>query len=121
VSVKLAHINNVLKTAFSKAWTRISIIRNFNCYVSVVNADTKSLLKNIIVGEDPRSVSINPNTNKVYVANSKSNTISVVDGKTNSIIKTLTVGKGINPYDVATNTIYVTNTRAGLEYFYPIH
>jgi YVTN family beta-propeller protein len=45
---------------------------------------------------------VNPVTNKVYVANSGSNSVTVIDGATND---TLTVDAGDGPYAVAVNTV----------------
>ena len=69
------------------------------------------LQKQVAVGEFPSSVTVNPNTNLVYVTNSSNETVSVIDGKTNTVTKTVTVGAlpvgvAVNPN---TNLIYVTN------------
>ena len=45
-----------------------------------------SLAANIITGNSPWDISVNPNANFVYVTNSDSDTISVIDGKTNSVM-----------------------------------
>jgi YVTN family beta-propeller protein len=36
--------------------------------------------------DQPFSIAVNPNTNKVYVTNSGSNTVSVIDGTNNKVI-----------------------------------
>jgi YVTN family beta-propeller protein len=59
----------------------------------------------------PMNVGVNPNTNRVYVANQVSNNTAVIDGATNTIITTVATGKrsiavGVNP---ATNRIYIAN------------
>ncbi|HKR73072.1 MAG TPA: hypothetical protein VJR94_03065 [Candidatus Nitrosocosmicus sp.] len=62
-------------------------------------------------GSYPVGITINPFTNKIYVANQYSNTVSVFDAKTDKLIKTIPTG--IFPYSVDTNQfnnrIYVTN------------
>jgi YVTN family beta-propeller protein len=54
-------------------------------------------------------IAVNPNTNKIYVANSASNTILVIDGSDDSLLTTIPVSLeprsvGVNPI---TNKIYV--------------
>jgi len=65
---------------------------------------------NITVGVTPFAIAVNPVTNKIYVANSGSNTVTVIDGADNS---TATVAAGSYPYAVAinpaTNKIYIAN------------
>lgn len=62
-------------------------------------------------GVYPHSVVINPETNRVYVANIGNGNVSVVDGLTNELIKNIDIGSGnidltVNPI---TNLIYVTD------------
>ena len=56
-------------------------------------------------------MAVNPNTNRIYVANDCSDNVSVIDGASNTVVATVAVGSG--PYGVAvnpnTNRIYVTN------------
>src|SRR3989442_1937775 len=40
----------------------------------------------IPVGNNPEGVAVNPNTNRIYVANSADNNVSVIDGSTNTVI-----------------------------------
>ena len=60
--------------------------------VSVIDGNT-SRRQDVTVDSDPNDVSVNPNTNMIYVANRDSNTISVIDGNTNSVVKNITVGQ----------------------------
>src|SRR2546422_894162 len=61
-------------------------------------------------GTSPRSVALNPVTNKIYVANVISNTVTVINGADNT---TTTVSVGNGPQSIAvnpvTNKIYVAN------------
>jgi YVTN family beta-propeller protein len=54
---------------------------------------------------------VNPNANRIYVANADDNTTSVIDGKTNKVITDIKVGQ--DPEAVSanpnTNMIYVAN------------
>jgi YVTN family beta-propeller protein len=73
-------------------------------------AQADTALPPIGVGTSPQSVVVNPVTNKIYVANTGSNTVTVIDGATQF---TTTVDVGSNPQFVAlnpaTNRVYVTN------------
>ncbi|HWT88087.1 MAG TPA: YncE family protein, partial [Candidatus Angelobacter sp.] len=51
------------------------------------------------VGRLPQAVAVDAKKNRVYVANSHSDTISVIDGNRNSVLKTIHAGK--NPFAVA--------------------
>jgi YVTN family beta-propeller protein len=65
----------------------------------------------IMVGDNPLHVAIDPFTNKVYIANMESGTVSVIDSNSGSRVKVIRVGDG--PSDIAIdiyhNKIYVTN------------
>ena len=56
-------------------------------------------------------MAVNPNTNRIYVANYGSNNVSVIDGASNTVVATVAVGSdpdgvAVNPN---TNRIYVAN------------
>jgi YVTN family beta-propeller protein len=69
--------------------------------------------KYVQVGNDPQHLAINPTTNKIYVANTGSDSVSVIDGKTKNVTNVIEV-KGKQPSGIAinptTNKIYVANT-----------
>ena len=77
--------------------------------MTVIDGATNSTTT-VSVGTDPYAVAVNPVTNKIYVANNRSNNVTVIDGATNS---TTTVSVGTGPVSVAvnpvTNKIYVAN------------
>jgi YVTN family beta-propeller protein len=64
----------------------------------------------IPVGSEPEGISVNEDTNTVYVANGFNNSTSVINQATN---ESLTIPVGDNPVDIAvnedTNTVYVAN------------
>lgn len=65
------------------------------------------------VGQSPVSVAVNPDMNKVYVANSASDTVSVIDGSTYDIeVPEISVGNVPSRIiaDAKTDTIYEHNT-----------
>jgi YVTN family beta-propeller protein len=72
-------------------------------------ADSISI-STVPVGSSPARADVNLYTNKIYVANSMSNSVTVIDGNDNT---TATVAAGIFPNDIAvnqlTNKIYVAN------------
>jgi YVTN family beta-propeller protein len=74
------------------------------------SARAQTVTATVPVGTSPRAVAVNPQTNKIYVANSFSNNVTVIDGATNS---TITVTTGGVPVAVAvnsaTNKIYVAD------------
>lgn len=70
------------------------------------------LLARIPVGNEPVSMASNPDTNRVYVANSGSGNVSVIDGRTDKVIATVPVGD--LPYTITVNRlankVYVSRT-----------
>ena len=52
---------------------------------------TSDFLPDIKVGDNPVHLVVNPETNTIYVANSRSNTVSVIDGITNNVLSTVEV------------------------------
>jgi uncharacterized protein len=66
----------------------------------------------IPVGKEPVSLASNPDTNRIYVANSDSGNVSVIDGHTDKVIATVPVGEF--PYTMAVNRpankVYVSRT-----------
>jgi YVTN family beta-propeller protein len=58
-------------------------------------------------------VAVNPNTNRIYVANYGSNNVSIIDGASNTVVAAVALAVGNYPWAVAinpnTNLIYVAN------------
>ena len=67
---------------------------------------------NIPVGKAPDALAIDPGANRIYVANSGSNTVSVIDGATETVTATFPAGR--IPYaiqlDPGMHKAFVTNT-----------
>ena len=78
--------------------------------VSVIDGSTNLVIATIPVGDAPRDIAVNPNTNRIYVSNEASERLSVIDGNSNTVIDTIGVcnpsGVGVNP---DTGLIYVVN------------
>ena len=98
------HIDDIQTTIYSF----IDNLRKKN--ESTINQS--NILPGIKVGLTPLDLAVNPKTNKIYVANSGSNSVSVIDGFTDRVESNIIVGS--NPDGVAvnpkTNKIYVTNS-----------
>jgi len=77
--------------------------------LSQANGGGPVVVTTVAVGTWPLDVAVNPNTNRIYVANGGSNNVSVIDGASNTVVAT--VGVGAIPVGVAvnpsTNRIYV--------------
>ena len=71
-----------------------------------------TVVATVTVGINPNGIGVNPATNRVYVANSNSDSVSVINGVNNTVVVTVTVGDGpagvgVNP---TTNRVYVANS-----------
>ncbi|MBI1927874.1 T9SS type A sorting domain-containing protein [Candidatus Poribacteria bacterium] len=80
-------------------------------HTSTPPTPAQTVVATIPVGNSPIGVGVNPNTNRIYVANSSDRTVSVIDGDTNTVMATVPVqmdprGVGVNP---TTNRIYIAN------------
>lgn len=68
------------------------------------NAFSDTVTNTILVGSQPHSIAVNPNTNRIYVADG--NGVEVIDGISNTVVGTIPTGVrqiAINP---TTNLIY---------------
>jgi YVTN family beta-propeller protein len=83
--------------------------------VSIISGADHSQ-RSVKVGDGPLAITVNPVTDRVYVANTNSGTVSVLDGKSDAIVATVNVGK--RPYVLAANPaenkVYVSNTFSDL-------
>ncbi|MCH8860728.1 MAG: YncE family protein, partial [Thaumarchaeota archaeon] len=83
--------------------------------VSVIDGTLNKLIDAVTVGEFPRRVVVNQETNTVYVTNQLSETVSVIDGSKNTVIDTIDVPE---PFEMAINSIqnkvYVTYFGTGI-------
>ncbi len=64
--------------------------------------------------KEPTDIAVNPETNKIYVVNSDSDSISVIDGKNDKVTANVQIGE--NPTGIAvnpeTNKIYTANSKS---------
>ena len=79
--------------------------------VSVIDAGTLTVKKNIPVSSGPRRIAFSPGGRHAYVTCSEANRLAVINAETGSVIKNIPVGDF--PYDVAASPdgkkVYVTN------------
>lgn len=62
--------------------------------LTVIDATNGSTLAKVEVGKEPRGISIDTVSKKIYVANSGSNSISVVDEQSNKVVDTFKIESG---------------------------
>jgi YVTN family beta-propeller protein len=98
--------------------TNTVYVTDFKSQVIVIDANVNAISANITVGKNPDGVSIDPLSDKIYVANSGDGTVTVIDGKTNTVSATISVG--IHVYGIAVNPstglVYVGNDSPGIVY-----
>lgn len=65
-----------------------------NVLTVIDGSSNQSVTEAIEVGKDPRGIGIDLASNRIFVANSGSNSISVVDGKVNKLVDTIDIHSG---------------------------
>jgi YVTN family beta-propeller protein len=70
----------------------IYVANSLDGTVSVIDALSNSVIKNITVGYFPISIAESPHRDAIYVANSGDNTVSVITLFDNTVLKNITVG-----------------------------
>jgi YVTN family beta-propeller protein len=108
----------LLELSFLMLFVIVIALLNNNVYAQTIDTITKQqkMLKmnpQIEVDNYPSAIAVNDVTNKIYVSNSKSNSVSVIDGTSNKKIKDISVG--IEPVHLVTdnaNKIYVSNSKS---------
>jgi YVTN family beta-propeller protein len=60
--------------------------------VSVIATATNTVVATIAVGIEASGVAVTPDSNKVYVVNTRDNTVSVIVTETNTVTATIPVG-----------------------------
>src|SRR5690242_19055596 len=89
------HLNNDIFKQLVLTATNKTITNSQKLYSSSLKPAQNNLglaVAELRVDTSPTDVSINPNTNTIYVPNWGSDNVSVIDGKSNSVIKNITVG-----------------------------
>ena len=75
---------NIVLIGMMKAVEGLAIL-GLMCAALSLSADAQTVVATVAVGTDPNVVAVNPNTNKIYVANTNRNSsVTVIDGATNN-------------------------------------
>ena len=86
-------------------------VATFAIFMVASLARADFVVDTIPAGTNPYAVTVNPVTNRTYIANYGSGTVTVINGTTSDTARTITVGS--NPRAIAlnalTNKIYVAN------------
>lgn len=69
--------------------------------VSVINRQLGEVVATIMVGERPKGIALGPSRERIYVANSGSNTISIIDPTTNKVEYNIPIRFGRGPEGIA--------------------
>lgn len=88
-------------------------------FVSIIDGTTNNIITSKTVGSDPRSVAVNPVTNRFYVSAAGDDPgLTVFDGVTNNVVATLSVGVSASGIAVDTilNKVFVANPFEGRLY-----
>jgi YVTN family beta-propeller protein len=121
LSIYSAHTSNFAISQVNSPWTNNtstigSDIANDSNRRDIIENPYSSIPRDlpnsgIDVNTFPVGIAVNPNTDKVYVANEFSNTVSVIDTETDKVKSTINAGDF--PYGMDTNPlnnrVYVTN------------
>src|SRR3989449_3681870 len=78
----------VIRPADASADARVFVTNEKSDDVTVIDADTRSVVKTIAVGKRPRGVAVSPDGRRVYVANSNSDSVSVIDARDLTVLST---------------------------------
>ena len=89
--------------------------------ISVYDMNTDTLIKNVFVGKGMKKIAVNPDTNKIYVANQAAgNNISIIDGDSDIVVDSVNLGNEI-PFDLAVdpngNLVYATSSSSNKIFF----
>ncbi len=94
---------------------RVWVVNRDSNSVSVLDTLTNSVLAEIPVGREPRTLAITPDGSKVYVACLRENRVDVLDGSSFVLLRSIAVGREPFGVVVAPNStrVYVTSTASG--------
>lgn len=56
--------------------------------VSVIDAETNTVVATVPVGDEPRNLAVSPDGTRVYVPNRFDDNVTVIDGTTNMVLTT---------------------------------
>ena len=77
--------------------------------LSVIDTETKSLVKDIDVGLHPSALALSPKGDRLFVANANSDTVSMIDTATDTVLRTISVRPGVKaPIGSSPNALAVS-------------
>ncbi len=93
----------------------LPIVKEIIKSIKIKDTIKSKTLTGFSISSTPSGIAYNPNTNKIYIADSSSDSISVIDGSNYKEIKKISVGKYPEPIavDPSLNFIYVGNINSG--------
>jgi DNA-binding beta-propeller fold protein YncE len=85
--------------------------------LSVIKTATRSVIKEIALGQIAVDVEVNTRLNRVYVSNRTQESLQVINGATNSLLAPVKVGKGLGgmAVDEASGIVYIAMTHRSSE------
>src|SRR5262249_45252551 len=91
--------------------TKVYTVNGFDNTVSVIDANTNSVLTDIPVGKEPQEIALTSDGKWAYVTSFATNSVTVLDLTTNTTIATIAVGQtpagiAVSPDDAR---VYVAN------------
>ncbi len=105
----------LLSAAPAAALRRVYVANLRADSVAVVDADRRTVLGEIAVGDEPDGVAVSPDGAVVYVANFADDSVSVIDTASDTVVATIAVGDG--PVGLAVSPdggeVYVTHKLGG--------
>jgi YVTN family beta-propeller protein len=82
--------------------------------LSIIDMKTRNTIATLPVGHHPQSLAVDPQNNRIYVTNVRSDSVTIIDGAKNAVIGAQSAGK--NPYgvavDPASGRVYAANYAA---------
>ena len=87
------------------------VVNQFSNDVTVIDANTNTIITTINVGTTPSGAEFIPTINLLYVLNQATFDISVIDPNTNSVVKTIPLGTAPfgQEFNPSTNLLYIGN------------
>ncbi|MEO8592599.1 MAG: hypothetical protein ABI759_04685 [Candidatus Solibacter sp.] len=104
-----------IELALSNDATRLYVVCQGTDEVVVYNLATRTVLRRIKVGRQPKSIALSADSRRIYVANSWSDTVSEIDAASLAITRTLPAGAEPNSAvpDREGRYLYVANRIGG--------
>ena len=83
-----------IELALSRDGARLYVVCQGTDEVVVFNLATRSIVRRIRVGRQPKSIALSADSRRIYIANSWSDTVSEIDAAALRVVRTLPAGVG---------------------------